>query len=48
MVETEAGVEAIAEALGIVEGQRHERGGDVAVHPAEHDADLLGLIGQIV
>ncbi len=47
-IEAHAAVEAIAEPLRIGQGERHQGGGHVAVHPLEDDADLLGLVGLLV
>ena len=39
--ETEAGVEPVAEALGILEGKRHQGSGYVSAHALDDDPDLL-------
>ena len=47
-VEVEPGVQPGARALGVVEGERDERGGDESRHAIEHDADGLRLVRGLV
>ena len=46
--QTEAGVQLVVQPLGIVDGERHQGGEDVAGHVLEHDADLLHLVFEVV
>lgn len=47
-IEPQARVEPVAQALGVFEGERDERGGDVARDAGEDDADGLGLARGLV
>ena len=47
-IEPEAGVVPVAEALGVLEGEREEGGGDVARDADEDEADGLGLACGLV
>lgn len=41
-VKSAASVEPVAEALGVVEGERDQGGGDITREVPERDADLFG------